>query len=144
MTHLASAEDNEFKKQVETCKFDVQDFNHRAHLRLAYIYLTQNDKDTAINNMRATLLRLLRHVGIDPSQKYHETLTKAWILAVHHFINNTEKSNSADDFIDQNPIMLDSKIMMTHYSAELLFTDNAKSKFVQPNLDPIPRYKNNN
>ena len=36
--------------------------------------------------------------------------------------------------------MLDSKIMMTHYSAEVLFSDEARAKFVDPNLHPIPRY----
>ena len=43
-------------------------------------------------------------------------------------------------FIEQNPEMLDSKIMMTHYSAETLFSDEVRVKFVEPDLDPIPRY----
>ncbi len=90
--------------------------------------------------MRDTLNRFLIHNGVDPS-KFHETLTKAWILAVHHFMNRTEDSNSADEFIDRNPEMLDTKIMMTHYSAEVLFSDEAMATFVQPNLDPIPMHK---
>ena len=36
--------------------------------------------------------------------------------------------------------LLDSKIMMTHYSAEVLFSDEARARFVEPNLSPIPRY----
>lgn len=29
--------------------------------------------------------------------------------------------------------------MMTHYSAGLLFSDEARAAFVEPDLDPIPR-----
>ena len=65
------------------------------------------------------------HNGIDPT-KYHETLTKAWILAVHHFMNKSESCNSAEELITKNPEMLDTKIMMTHYSAEVLFSEEAR------------------
>lgn len=140
MKHLISIEDKEFKNSVESCEFAVQNFDHRAHLRLAYIYLAEYNTQTAVNLMRDALSGLLKHAGIDPSNKYHETLTKAWILAVHHFMNNTDSSISADNFIDKNTIMLDSNVMLTHYSAEVLFSDEARKVFVRPNLDPIPDY----
>ena len=90
--------------------------------------------------VRDTLIDLLRHAGVDPTQKYHETLTEAWVLAVNHFMKNTDDSQSAEDFFEQNRVMLDSKIMATHYSAELLFSDDVRKAFVEPNLDPIPRH----
>ncbi|MCH7639980.1 MAG: hypothetical protein IH855_11050 [Bacteroidetes bacterium] len=46
--------------------------------------------------------------------------------------------DSAESFIEQNPELLDSKIMMTHYSAEVLISDEARTQFVEPDLDPIP------
>jgi hypothetical protein len=141
MKHLVTNEDQEFKNQVENCEFPVPQFDHGAHLRLAYVYLVQNNStDESVQLMREALAGLLKHAGVDPSAKYHETLTEAWILAVHHFMNNTENSSSADDFIEQHPVMLDSKIMLTHYSAEILFSDEARQSFVEPNLDPIPRH----
>ncbi len=143
MTHLVSKEDNTFKQQVECCEYPTAEFDHRAHLRLAYIYLTElDDTNSAVNKMSQTLLKLLRHAGIEPTAKFHKTLTKAWILAVYHFLNQTDKSHSADDFIAQHPLMLDTKIMLTHYSAETLFSETARAKFVEPNLEPIPRYDN--
>ncbi len=140
MNYLTSRQDQEFKARVESCEFPVEQFDHKAHIRLAYVYLTENNTQTAVQLMRETLTALLKHAGVDPSQKYHETLTEAWILAVHHFMNITNKSESADDFVEQNTIMLDSKIMLTHYSAELLFSEKARQYFVEPNLDPIPRH----
>jgi hypothetical protein len=49
-------------------------------------------------------------------------------------------AESADTFIDNNPRMLDTQIMMTHYSAAVLFSDEARARFVEPNLSPIPRH----
>lgn len=133
--------DREFKTQFETCVLSPAEFNHRAHLRLAYVYLVENDDGLACQLMRDSLLRFLNHNGIDLS-KFHETMTQAWILAVRHFMENDSEADSANTFIDNNPKMLDKNIMMTHYSAELLFSDKAREQFVIPDLDPIPRYKN--
>lgn len=138
MKHLMSEEDREFKKKFESCEFPASEFNHRAHLRLAYIYLVENDTETSVDLMRDSLHRYLQHNGVSPS-KYHETMTKAWILAVRHFMNKTENSDSSDSLINQHPVMLDSKIMMTHYSAEVLYSDEARKKFIEPDLDPIPK-----
>ena len=142
MKCLLSNEDQEFKRLVELCEFPVPDFDHKAHIRLAYVYLAENGTEQAVNLMRDTLTDLLKHAGIDPSQKYHQTLTEAWILAVNHFMKKTGSAQSANEFIEQNPVMLDSKIMLTHYSAELLFSEEARKAFFEPNLDPIPRYGN--
>lgn len=139
MSHRTSQDDVRFKEAFEACAFPAADFDHRAHLRLAYVYLTELDDESAHERMRGALLALLDSLGVDRA-KYHETMTRAWILAVRHFMKKTAGSRSADAFIDANPMMLDSKIMMTHYSTELLFSDEARAEFVEPDLDPIPRY----
>ncbi len=61
-------------------------------------------------------------------------------MAVRHFMEDTPSCDSSDLFIEKNPRMLDKKIMMTHYSAEALFSDEARGKCVEPDLDPIPKY----
>lgn len=137
MTLAVSADDSLFRQALENCAFPIADFDHRAHLRLAYVYLAEYDTAPATGYMRDTLLRLLQHHGIG-SGKYHETLTRAWILAVRHFMDQTPMADCADDFIDRNPALLDSKIMLRHYSAQLIFSDQARQQFVAPDRAPIP------
>jgi hypothetical protein len=137
MTHLPSREDRGFASRIGACAFPAADFNHRAHLRLAYVYLSENDVETAHRAMRETLRNFIRCNGIDPA-KYHETLTRAWIMAVRHFMDSTSSSDSFDSFIEQNPRMLDAAIMMTHYTREVLYSDQARAGFVEPDRDPIP------
>ena len=122
----------------ESCAYPVTDFNHRAHLRLAYIYLSEGTTDEANDRVRETLTRILIHNKIEPASKYHETFTKAWLMAMNHFMQKTVATDSADEFINKNPIMLDSSIMKTHYSDELFFSEQAKKVFVEADLAPIP------
>ena len=138
MNHLASVEDKKFRSQVETCEFPVSEFDHKAHVRLAYTYLVDSSATESVRLMRDAIISLLKHVGVEPSQKYHETITEAWILAVHYFMMKTDACESAEEFIKKNEVLLDSKIMMTHYSADVLFSDQARQSFVEPDLDPIP------
>lgn len=138
--HALSADDRRFREEFESGAFAPAQFDHRAHVRLAYVYLVGRDVESATVMLRSALLAFLRRHGVDPS-KYHETITRAWILAVRHFMEKSPTGDSAGAFIDANPTLLDSKIMMSHYSAELLFSDEARAKFVEPNLDDIPRYE---
>lgn len=140
MDYFISKEDLKFKIQVETFEFPVPEFDHHAHLRLAYIYIVQRGAPEAVQLVRDALIGLLKYAGIDPTQKYHETLTEAWILAVYHFMHCSNGAKSANEFIENNPALLDSKIMMTHYSEDVLFSDQARELFVKPNLAEIPRH----
>jgi hypothetical protein len=140
LKHELSENDREFRAAFEAGAYAPADFSHRAHVRLAYVYLADSDVDLALERMRAALVAFLSHHGISAS-KYHETLTRAWILAVHHFMHRSPEASSADDFIDRNAPLLDPKNMLTHYSTDLLFSDAARADFVEPNLDPIPRWK---
>lgn len=89
--------------------------------------------------MCRSLLAFLTHYGVG-ADKYHETLTRAWIMAVRHFMARSSKATSAENFIDNNRQLLDAKIMLSHYSEAALFSGEARSAFVEPDLDPIPRY----
>jgi hypothetical protein len=138
MRHHASAADLVFRNDFIAGRITPAQFNHRAHVRLAYVLLTDAGVDEAAGQMRSALHAFLAHHGIDPV-KYHETMTRAWILAVRHFMDRTEQSASADEFIDANPELLDAKIMLTHYSAAVLFSPEARSTFIEPDIQQIPR-----
>ena len=137
--HQASAPDREFRRAFEACEFAPAAFDHAAHVRLAYIYLCEHSIDAAVERMKASLLAFLAHLGVDPG-KYHETITRAWIIAVHHFMTRSQQHSydSAAAFMEANPALLDSQIMLTHYSAEVLFSSEARRSFVQPDIQSIP------
>nr|CAS02853.1 putative integron gene cassette protein [uncultured bacterium] len=84
-THDLSEQDLAFRAAFETFLIDPAGFDHRAHVRLAYAYLAGSKVELACLEMRGSLLAFLNHNNV-PASKFHETLTRAWIFAVHHFM----------------------------------------------------------
>ena len=137
MKHQASIEDDRFRSAFEALRVEPGEFDHSAHVQLAYVYLCEHAVEGAVARMRVSLIAFLTHLGIGDS-KYHETITRAWVMAVDHFMNRSEACSSYADLIRLNPRLLDSKIMLSHYSADVLFTDAARHAFVEPNIQSIP------
>ena len=140
MTHRVSPEDAAFRQAFETGGVPPAQFDHRAHVRLAYVYLVEEAPDAATTRMTGALVAFLQHHGL-PATKYHETLTRAWVLAVRHFMERSPGTDSADALLARHPELLDSRIMLTHYSAAVLFSAEARASFVEPDASPIPRYR---
>ncbi|GGO81579.1 hypothetical protein GCM10011348_20890 [Marinobacterium nitratireducens] len=140
MQHQASAEDEAFRRAFEAFAVLPDDFSHEAHLRLAYVYLCRDDRDLAAWRMKSALLAFLDHLG-GGRAKYNETMTGAWIDAVAHFMDRTPACACFADFIAKNPVLRDSNILLTHYSAERLFSDRARAEYLEPDIQPIPGRK---
>lgn len=134
--HTVSEADVAFQRAFEAGAVQPREFDHRAHLRLAYVYLVRGGLADAERAMRQSLLAFLDLHRIPPA-KFHETLTRAWVMAVWHFMNR-RGSASFDEFAAHSRPLLDSKVMLVHYSAETLFSAGARSAFVQPDLAAIP------
>jgi hypothetical protein len=137
MPHQSSAFDRVFRSDFEAGRVPPAKFDHRAHVQLAYVYLTELDPDAAYQAIRSALLNFLCRHGIDGS-KYHDTLTRAWVLAVRAFMDRSPPCESAQEFLAANSRLLYSKILTAHYSPELLFSDAARARFVEPDRRPIP------
>jgi hypothetical protein len=136
--HAASPDDRAFLAAFEAHAVPPAAFNHREHLRLAYVCLCESRADEAQGRVRAALQAFIAHHGVDPA-KYHETITRAWVLAVDYFMRKSEGPfESFDAFIAADPRLLDSSIMLTHYSKERLFSEQARTSFIEPDLQEIP------
>src|SRR5262249_31193891 len=135
--HLVSSDDRKLIERFEQGAILPSEFSHSMHLRIAYIYLCEGELEAAYSRMKSAILRFVSHHGVDP-RKYHETLTRAWMMAVHHFMNHSPRLGSSLDFVASNPALLNSEIMLTHYSRQTLFGEPARAAFVEPDLAPIP------
>ncbi|HEX2541161.1 MAG TPA: hypothetical protein VHM00_08770 [Caldimonas sp.] len=105
-------------------------------MRLAYVYVAEHGAAAARQHMRQALLGFLAAHRI-PEGKFHETLTSSWVQAVSHFMDRSSSSSFAE-FAAKSQPLLDSKIMLTHYSAQTLFSAEARASYVEPDLQAIP------
>lgn len=136
VTHSRTAADLEFRRAFEAGEILPGEFNHLAHLRLAYVCLVEGGPDSAQRQMRRSLLAFLDAHHI-PREKFHETLTRAWVMAVAHFMNRAHSASFAEFAANSSPL-LNSQVMLTHYSHEKLFSASARAAFVAPDLEAIP------
>jgi hypothetical protein len=95
MKRKISSEDAAFRQAFEMGGVPPAQFDHRAHVRLAYVYLVEHAPEDASARMASGLRGFLQHHGL-PGTKYHETLTRAWVLAVRHFMELSPGTDSAD------------------------------------------------
>ncbi|MEL6464828.1 MAG: hypothetical protein AAFQ58_07650 [Pseudomonadota bacterium] len=137
MTMMPSQDDLDFRNAFEAGHIAPADFTHRAHLRLAYVYLCESTVDAAMPSLRTALRTFLKRNGV-PSDEYHETLTRAWLMAIAYFMDKAKTATSFDSFLVQDDRLLDSQIMLTHYRKDRLFSDAAHTAFVAPDLQEIP------
>ena len=137
MKHKPSIEDLNYLNSFQIYKIDASMFHHREHLQIAYTLLAERCIEDAYRELKNNILALLTHLGVG-TEKYHETMPYAWLLAVKHFMAISAPCNSFKGFIESNSILLDKTIMSAHYSNQLMSSKLAKEKYVQPDLEPIP------
>ena len=115
----------------------LEEFHHRDHIKVAYLYLCRLSLEDAITRVRTGLQALAVAWGapVDDLEKgYHETMTQAWVRLVHVTLNECGAAESADAFCDQQPKLMQKTHLDSFYSRERLITWQAKREFVEPDL----------
>lgn len=126
--------DQSFLQQFEACTLPKEYFTHRGHLRLAYLYLSQHTQDEAITKIIQGIKRYAASLGA--AQKYHETMTIAWIKLTANAMRQHQADNF-DAFLAMHTALQNSRLLFDYYSSEVLNSDQAKQAWVQPDLKPL-------
>jgi hypothetical protein len=136
-TSRASAwSDDDFLRAFEDLSFPVDLFHHREHIRVAWLYLKSSDASRAVELMATGIRQFANHHGA--TQKYHHTLTLAWIRLVAAALVETPEGYSFEQFIAEHPELSEKNLLARYYSSELLQTTAAREGWVEPDLQPLP------
>lgn len=127
-----SMSDDAFVSALEKCELPNEVFGHREHLRLTFILLRRYGFDEARVRISDAIRRYALHNGAP--QKYHETITIAWLRIVQDAMANVPDGASFEDMLTAFPGLLNKGTLLEHYSSELLATDGARVAFVEPDL----------
>lgn len=136
MTHAyaSAAEIESILRGFEDCATDKDHFKHRDHLTVATCYLESHPFTTALDKMREGLFRFLKHHGVDKG-KYHETLTVFWMKQVADHLRKMPSEASLAEKVNAVVAALDDKaLVFEYYSHGLLETEEARTRFVAPDL----------
>jgi hypothetical protein len=139
MRHIGTTtelSDSEFVRAFEACELSNECFHHRDHLRLAWIYLKSHGEAEARRRLGDTIRRFAGHHG--KSDKYHETITAAWLRLVASAMDRSPRGASFDDLTIAAPELLDKNTIERFYSVVVLASESARTSWVEPDLQPLP------
>lgn len=132
--------DAELMAAFEAQKLRHPQWNHRAHLRVAWNYLTRHPFNEALRLMREGILKLNAANGMEDqlTMGYHETLTVAWLRLIAGTIRRYGPCATSDEFFTEQAWLTQRKLLRGFYSKERLVSWEAKRQFVEPDLAALP------
>ncbi len=136
--------DSDLLSQFEACMLPGEFWTHRAHVRVAYLYLSQLPFDEAIVKLRQGIkaYNSSRNVEESATSGYNDTTTVAFAHIVAATIAAYGRAfpvATSDEFCDTHGQLMSPKILRMFYSPERRMHPDAKAKFIEPDLAPLPK-----
>ncbi len=130
-------------RRFEGAELTPEEWHHREHIRLAYLYLVQCSFGEALDRMRRGLKRLntAQNVPDTLERGYHETLTRGWMQLVQAELQQHGPAANSDAFLDAHCHLSARRALYFFYSRARLRSAEAKRDFIEPDLAPLPVYR---
>ncbi len=129
--------DDAFLAAFLAARLGRTDFDHRGHLRAAWLLLQRHPVDDAVEAVCAGIHRLATALGA--TDKYHRTRTEALVRLMAH-AGATERGQGFEAFLRRVPeLVADARgLLARHYSPARLDAPEARERFLAPDLLPLP------
>lgn len=128
--------DHDFLRAIEDATFDAEQFHHREHLRMTWLYLTHHGFALGAQKVHAALTRFAAANG--HPEKFHETITRAFTDLVALAIESSATAaTSLELLLDAAPRLLERDLLFHFYARATLLSQRAREGFVPPDLMPL-------
>lgn len=133
----AEWDENAFVEAFETCQYPAARFKHADHLRLAWVYIRRYGPVDAEERIRGSIRRFAASVG--KPEKYHETMTRAWLRLVYAAYAATPQIADFASFARLHLWLLEKSALLSFYSQAVLSSERARCTWVEPDVRPLPQ-----
>ncbi|MFT5471284.1 MAG: hypothetical protein ACI8UO_006417 [Verrucomicrobiales bacterium] len=132
--------DEQLQAAFQAQTIPLSDWDHRKHLRLAWIHLSQNTFDEALNKIRSGIQAYNKSVGMEegPEKGFHETLTVAWMKMVDYSMREHGAKEDSEAFLAFQPQLCIKQLLRSFYTPKQMLSAKAKQEFVPPDILPLP------
>ena len=136
--------DNAFLAAFETQSLPSAEWAHRAHVKVAFLYLREMPLGAALDRVRAGIraYNAAHAVPESPTSGYNETTTVAFVRLVAATMaayGDAFPTPTADAFCEVHPQLMTRNALRFFYSPQRRMDPRAKFEFVEPDLAPLPR-----
>jgi len=136
-------DDEKFLEQFETTSLPLEEWHHKQHIKVAYLYLRRFPFEMARVRMREGVkaFNTAKKIPEAIDRGYHETMTQAWMHLVYFTLCEYGPADDAEAFYEQSPQLQQKKILRFFYTKERFTSPEAKAGFLEPDIIPFPRSK---
>jgi hypothetical protein len=114
----------------------LEDFTHRTHLHVAWLFLRRDGRELGTQNLIEGLHHFTAAKGA--SAKFHLTMTLFWSHMLDAAMRSSPGQEDFEAFLASNAHLTVSGLVHEYYSRESLATDAARTGWVGPDLRPLP------
>ena|ERR1019366_3494888 len=114
----------------------LSSFSHRDHVRVAYLLLCSHEFDDATLLLSNRIRAMAAASG--KTDKFHVTRTVAWMRLIDSARSTDQASPNSEEFLLRHRELLRSTLLDEFYSSELLGSDVARARYVEPDNAPLP------
>jgi hypothetical protein len=127
-----------FDEMLAEVMAGAERFGHREHVHLTWLAVRRYGTHAAIGVVSDGIRRTARYAGAP--QKYHATMSRAWVELVGHHVDTESAGDVADfaAFAARHPRLLDKRLLGRHYRTTTLAGPQARTGWVEPDLLPLP------
>ncbi|MGO4461850.1 hypothetical protein AB4039_31845 [Streptomyces sp. M-16] len=111
-------------------------FGHREHVHLTWLAVRRLGVPAAADLIGDGIRAITVRAGVP--EKFHATLTRAWVELVGHHAAEPDADDFAR-FADRHPHLLDKELPTRFYRPGTLDSPRARAGWVEPDLAPFPR-----
>lgn len=125
-----------FLQAFMSANLEADEFTHKDHVRAAWLILQRLPLDQAMDEYARCIRTLAAKFGVP--DKFHATITQALMIIIADRLNHGE---TWDNFWIGNPDLANDamSLLERYYSRELLYSSDARSDFLKPDLRLLPQ-----
>ncbi len=129
--------DADFLLAFESCTLPAASWTHTAHVRLAWLQLDRYPFDEALESVRRGIQRYNNAV-LKKEGAYHETITVAFMRLVADARQSGVKHFA--ELEAKYTLLFDRTLsaVLAYYTRERLFSAEARTGFIEPDIKPLP------
>src|SRR5262245_45050332 len=120
----AMTDDERFIAEFRAQRWPLEQWHHRDHIKLAYLYLLMHPLEEAGHQLGQGIRahNAAHQIPEAIDRGYHETLTQAWLRLVYLILSEYGPAASADAFADAHPELLEKKSLRLFYSRDRIMS----------------------
>ena len=128
--------DEQFLAEFEAGTLPKEEFSHRQHVRLAWLYLGRYEFADASRRVVEGIQRFAERHGA--TGLYHETITQAWLRLIADGRKRAPAAATFAGFMEANPALAAKGALDPYYDPVRLKTDEARVRFLGPDRASLP------